>query len=88
MTTKTKSPKPAKAAVPIPKDQLAAIVKRLESGASTLFAESQKAGLTPNTPLRVALREHLGGKAAYERMIAKGMQARTPKAAGNGKKSK
>ncbi len=55
---------------------LAAIVKRLTSGETTLFQESTKAGLIPNTPLRNALREYLGGKPQYAKMIAKAMKAR------------
>jgi lambda repressor-like predicted transcriptional regulator len=57
----------------------AAIVRRLTSGDSTLFEESERAGLTPNTPLRNALTKHCGGKKQYTAMIAKAMKARVEK---------
>jgi lambda repressor-like predicted transcriptional regulator len=69
-----KKSSPKKATKPL---DLAAIVRRLTSGQSTLFEESKRAGLTPNTPLRNALRKHLGGVKPYEAMIAKAMKARS-----------
>ncbi len=64
---------PKKGAKPL---DLAAIVRRLQSGESTLFAESKRAGLVPNNPLRRQLRAFLGGKAPYTAMMAKAMKAR------------
>ena len=72
-----KAPQSPKKAKDLSKEALQAIVKRLESGASTLFEESTKAGVTPNTPLRTALRAHLGGRPAYDKMIATAMKQRT-----------
>ena len=75
MSKKTK--KTPKRSADLSKDQLSKIVQRLESGQSTLFEESTKAGLTPNTPLRNALRAHLGGKASYSKMIERSKAARS-----------
>ena len=61
----------------ITKEQLTAVVKRLEGGASALIDESKKLGFSDNTRLRAALREFLGGRGPYERLITKGMKART-----------
>ena len=72
------SKKAKKAPKEITKEQLAAIVKRLESGASPLIAESKRLGFTTNDRLRAALRELLGGRGPYEKMIARGMKARAP----------
>ena len=76
MAKQKKSPKKAAA---LSKDQLAAVVKRLTAGDSTLFEESKKAGLTPNTPLRSALTKLLGGKQQYTAMIRRSMEARASK---------
>jgi hypothetical protein len=85
-TTKKKSPKkPApkvaaprisKVAASISKEQLHAIVQRLEAGQSALIAESKRLGYPTNTPLRAALRAHLGGPKQYRAMIERGMKAR------------
>jgi hypothetical protein len=70
MSKEKKSPKGAKAL------DLAAIVRRLTSGARTLYEESVAAKLTPNTPLRNALTKFCGGKAPYTAMIKKARAAR------------
>ncbi len=73
MPSKKKSPKKA---AELSKDVLAAIVRRLTSGESTLFEESTRAKLRPNTPLRNALTKFCGGKAPYTAMIKKAVAAR------------
>ena len=79
MSKKKATPKPKKAAPDIAKDKLPPIVKRLESGASALIAESKKLGFSTNDRLRAALREFLGGPKPYRAMIAKAMTARAKK---------
>ena len=84
----SKSKKSPKRAAALSKDQLAAIVKRISSGESALIEESKRAGLTPNTPLRNALRAHLGGAKPYRAMIEKGMEARAKKSSDKEEKTR
>ncbi len=46
------------------------ILPRLRAGKTTLGAESKRLGFKYNTALRKALTELLGGKAAYQKMMA------------------
>ena len=46
------------------------ILPRLRAGKTTLGAERDRLGLSGNGPLRKALTEILGGKAAYSKMMA------------------
>ncbi len=68
----------------LPKDQLVAIIKRLESGQTLVINESKKLGFKHNPQLRKALTEFLGGKAKYNAMLARAVKARGGKK--NGKK--
>ena len=59
---------------------LDSIVRRLEKGETKLIEQSKRLHFRDNSPLRKALREHLGGRPAYDAVIAKAMAARQPKA--------
>ena len=58
------------------KDQLVAIMKRVESGQSGMIAESKKLGFKYTTHLHNALTELLGGKAKYDAMLRRAVKAR------------
>ncbi len=83
MATQKKAPAKKKPAVKAVKNaKLAEAAKKilpaLRKGATTLSAERDKLHLTSNGPLRKALTEVLGSKAAYTAMMA---AARKTKAA-------
>ena len=66
----------SKTGKPIPKEKLNEIVKRLQGGESALIKESKKLGFRNNDRLRAALRDHLGSKVAYAKLIAASLKQR------------
>jgi hypothetical protein len=61
------------------KEQLVAIMKRVESGQSGMIAESKKLGFKYTTHLHNALTELLGGKTKYDAMLRRAVKARGAK---------
>jgi hypothetical protein len=82
---KTAAKKSSKKIV-VSKEQLVAILKRLESGQSGLIAEATKLGFNGSKPLHKALTELLGGKEKYNAMLRRAVKARSGKNQ-NGKKA-
>ena len=76
-STRTKTKKTGKV-VPSA-TQLQAIVKRLESGASGLIAESTALGFKGSKPLHNLLTAMLGGAEKYNAMLRRAIQARSGK---------
>ena len=68
------------------KEQLVAIMKRVESGKSGLIAESLALGFNGSKPLHNALTELLGSKEKYNAMLRRAIKARGVKNQ-NGKKT-
>ena len=64
MTKKARKP-----AAPL-RDAAKEVLPKLQAGKTTLSAERDRLGLSSNGPLRKALTELLGGKAAYQKMMA------------------
>lgn len=56
------------------------VLPRLQAGGTTLSAERDRLGLSSNGPLRKALTELLGGKQAYQKMMAGRQQGSKKKA--------
>ena len=85
--TKTTAKKTAKktAKPTLSKEQLVAIMKRVEAGKSGLIAESLALGFNGSKPLHNALTELLGSKEKYNAMLRRAIKARGEKKA-NGKK--
>ncbi len=57
------------------------VLPRLKAGKTTLGAERKRLGLSGNGPLRKALTELLGGKAAYRKMMTEAKKQGSKKAA-------
>ena len=75
-TTKKTAKKTAKK-ITLSKEQLTAILKRVESGKSGLIAEAMAAGFNGSKPLNRALTELLGGKVKYDAMLKRAIKARS-----------
>jgi hypothetical protein len=73
-TAAKKSTKPT-----LSKEQLVAIMKRVESGKSGLIAESLALGFNGSKPLHNALTELLGSKEKYNAMLRRAVKARGEK---------
>ncbi len=73
-TAAKKSTKPT-----LSKEQLVAIMKRVESGKSGLVAESLALGFNGSKPLHHALTELLGSKEKYNAMLRRAIKARGEK---------
>lgn len=58
------------------KEQLTAIMKRIEAG-GLVITESKKAGYKHNPQIRKALTELLGSTAKYEGLLLRSMKARS-----------
>jgi 16S rRNA G1207 methylase RsmC len=82
--SKTKKVVPIKKSA-LSKEQLLAILKRLEAGQTLVIEESKKLGYKHNPQLRKALTELLGSKAKYNAMLLRAVKARGGKKE-NGKK--